>query len=165
MKDRYIFPIFNCKNDLVGVSGRDVSDSPSPKRPKWKHIGDKGQWRYPMQLNNKLLRSSREVIVVESIGDMLSLWEAGVRNVAVSFGLQISVALINYFLRIDARKIYLGFNNDDDKNSAGNKAAEKNRGRLLRYFDPEQIIISLPTKGDFGEMTREEIYNDIVSKI
>ena len=53
---------------------------------------------------------------------------------------------------------YLGFNNDDDKNSAGNKAAEKNRGRLLRYFDPEQIIISLPTKGDFGEMTREEIY-------
>ena len=46
---------------------------------------------------------------------MLSLWEAGVKNVAVAFGLQIGLGLINYFLRIDADKIYLAFNNDEDK--------------------------------------------------
>ena len=111
-----------------------------------------------MQVNNKLLREKREVIVVESIGDMLSLWECGIKNVAVAFGLQIGLGLLNYFLRIDARKIVLAFNNDEDGNSAGNEAAVKNFRRLSRHFDPTQIVIALPTKGDFGEMDTEEIF-------
>ena len=157
MKNRYVFPIFDYKENLVGVSGRDLVNDPNSKRPKWKHIGDKSQWKYPMQVNNKIIRQSKEVIVVESIGDMLSLWEAGVKNTAVAFGLQIGLGLISYFLRIDVEKIYLAFNNDSEKNSAGNQAAEKNLNRLTRYFDREQILITLPDKGDFGEMTPEEI--------
>lgn len=157
MKNRYVFPIFDYKKNLVGVSGRDLVNDPNSKRPKWKHIGDKSQWKYPMQVNNKIIRQSKEVIVVESIGDMLSLWETGVKNVAVAFGLQIGLGLINYFLRIDADKIYLAFNNDEDKNSAGNQAAEKNLNRLTRYFDRDQIRVALPSKGDFGDMTVEEI--------
>jgi hypothetical protein len=157
MKNRYVFPIFDYKENLVGVSGRDLVNDSSSKRPKWKHIGDKSQWKYPMQVNNKTLRDSKEVIVVESIGDMLSLWESGVKNTAVAFGLQIGLGLLNYFLRIDAQKITLAFNNDESQNSAGNEAAKKNLNRLSRYFDPSQIKISLPEKGDFGEMTPEEI--------
>lgn len=157
MKDRYIFPIFDYKGNLVGVSGRDLINDPESKRPKWKHIGDKSQWKYPMQVNNKLLRKTREVIVVESIGDMLALWDAGIKNVAVAFGLQIGIGLLNYFMRIDTQKIILSFNNDESKNSAGNEAAQKNFNRLTRYFDAEQIQVALPTKGDFGEMTKEEI--------
>tara|TARA_Y100000593_G_scaffold25968_1_gene51666 strand:+ start:27675 stop:28595 length:921 start_codon:yes stop_codon:yes gene_type:complete len=157
MKNRYVFPIYDYKNNLVGVSGRDLVNDPESKRPKWKHIGDKGQWKYPMQVNNKIIRKAKKIIVVESIGDMLSLWEAGIKNVAVSFGLQIGLGLINYFLRIDAQKIYLAFNNDDEKNSAGNQAAEKNLNRLTRYFDQEQIEIALPDEGDFGEMSVEQI--------
>ena len=155
MKNRYIFPIFDYKKNLVGVSGRDLVNDPDSKRPKWKHIGDKSQWKYPMQVNNKLLKDKREVIVVESIGDMLSLWEAGVKNVAVSFGLQIGLGLLNYFMRIDCQKIILAFNNDENK--AGNEAAEKNSNRLQRYFDKNQIIIALPSEGDFGEMSQEQI--------
>ena len=155
MKNRYIFPIFDYKKNLVGVSGRDLVNDPDSKRPKWKHIGDKSQWKYPMQVNNKLLKDKREVIVVESIGDMLSLWEAGVKNVAVSFGLQIGLGLLNYFMRIDCQKIILAFNNDENK--AGNEAAEKNLNRLQRYFDKNQIIIALPSEGDFGEMSQEQI--------
>lgn len=157
MKNRYVFPIFDYKENLVGVSGRDLVNDPDSKRPKWKHIGDKSHWKYPMQVNNKIIRQSKEVIVVESIGDMLSLWEAGVKNTAVAFGLQIGLGLISYFMRIDVEKIYLAFNNDSEKNSAGNQAAEKNLNRLARYFDREQILIALPDKGDFGEMTPEEI--------
>ena len=110
-----------------------------------------------MQVNNKIIRESKEVIVVESIGDMLSLWDAGIKNVAVAFGLQIGLVLVNYFLRIDAQKIYLAFNNDEGKNSAGNQAAQKNLNRLTRYFDYEQIRIALPDEGDFGEMSVEQI--------
>ena len=157
MKNRYVFPIYDYKKNLVGVSGRDLVNDPNSKRPKWKHIGDKSQWKYPMQVNNKIIRQSKEVIVVESIGDMLSLWEAGIKNVAVAFGLQIGLGLINYFLRIDVQKIYLAFNNDEGKNSAGNQAAQKNLNRLTRYFDYEQIRIALPDEGDFGEMSVEQI--------
>lgn len=159
MKERYVFPIFDSKKNLIGVSGRDLINNPDSKRPKWKHIGDKSQWRYPMQVNNKLLRQEKQVIIVESIGDMLSLWENGIKNVAVAFGLQIGLGLLNYLLRIDAQKIILAFNNDSANNNAGNEAAEKNLRRLMRYFDSDQIKISLPTKGDFGEMNPEEIQN------
>lgn len=157
MKNRYVFPIYDYKKNLVGVSGRDLINDPNSKRPKWKHIGDKSQWKYPMQVNNKIIRKSKEVVVVESIGDMLSLWDAGIKNVAVAFGLQIGLGLVNYFLRIDTQKIYLAFNNDEGKNSAGNQAAQKNLNRLTRYFDQEQIRIALPDEGDFGEMSVEQI--------
>lgn len=157
MKNRYVFPIFDYKRNLVGVSGRDLVNDSNSKRPKWKHIGDKGQWKYPMQVNNKIIRNNKSIIIVESIGDMLSLWEAGVKNVAVAFGLQIGLGLINYLLRIDVDNIYLAFNNDEDKNSAGNEAAQKNLNRLTRYFDRDQIQLALPSKGDFGDMNVEEI--------
>jgi hypothetical protein len=60
-------------------------------------------------------------------------------------------------LKLDPNKIYISFNNDQEKNNAGNDAAEKGKNKLLRYFDPRQIEIKLPNKKDFGEMSSEEI--------
>ena len=158
MKDRYVFPIFNDRGDLIGASGRDLINFEDGKRPKWKHVGDKSDWKYPCFLNYEEIREKKYVIVVESIGDMLALWDSGVKAIVVSFGLDISVALINTFLKLDLDKIYLSFNNDSENNNAGNDAAKKNQNKLLRYFDPPQITILFPTKKDFGEMTKEELF-------
>ena len=95
--------------------------------------------------------------MVESIGDMLSLWQAGVKNTLVTFGTSLSLAILNYSLKLDPRKIYISLNNDSNKNNAGNIAAEKTQARLSRYFDKSQLKIALPPKKDFGEMTKEEI--------
>jgi hypothetical protein len=157
MSDRYVFPIFNYKKELIGVSGRDMLNQKNSSRPKWKHIGNKSEWKYPMQINNKILQQTKEAFLVESIGDMLALWESGVKNVIVTFGLDVSVAVINYLLKIDIDKIYVSFNNDEENNSAGNVAAEKAKKKLLKYFDAPQVEIALPTKGDFGEMRPDEI--------
>ena len=54
-------------------------------------------------------------------------------------------------------KIIISFNNDEQNNSAGNLAAQKARKKLLKFFDPEQIKIQLPSKNDFGEMSKKEI--------
>jgi len=154
MKDRYIFPIYNYKKELVGVSGRSIVD----RNPKWKHIGVKSEWKYPLQINNKILRSEKQVILVESIGDMLALWDCGIKNTMVTFGLEVSVAVISYLLRIDIDHIFIAFNNDEQKSSAGNQAAEKACAKLARHFDPEQIHVAIPEGScDFGEMTKEEI--------
>ena len=153
MKNRYVFPIFDLNNQIIGFSGRDITNK---SKIKWKHIGEKKDWIYPLHIN-KAPFNEKEIFLVESIGDCLSMWDAGVTNTVVTFGLDISISILNFLLRSDFKKINISFNNDLEKNSAGNIAAKKSYNKLLRYFDKNQLNIKLPTKKDFGEMTKEEI--------
>jgi DNA primase len=154
MKNRYVFPIFDINNNIIGFSGRDITNL---SKIKWKHLGEKNDFLYPLFLNSKFIQDQKEIILVESIGDMLSLWQAGVKNIIVTFGTNLSLSILNYCLKIDIKKIYISLNNDSNKNNAGNIGAEKTYSRLKRYFDDKQLKISLPTKKDFGEMSKEEI--------
>jgi hypothetical protein len=154
MKSRYVFPIFDIKNNIIGFSGRDITNL---SKIKWKHLGEKNDFVYPLFLNSQAIETQKEVILVESIGDMLSLYQAGIKNVLVTFGTSLSLGILNYLLKIDIKKIYISLNNDSNKNNAGNIGAEKTYSRLKRYFDDKQLKISLPTKKDFGEMNKEEI--------
>ena len=154
MKNRYVFPIFNIKKEIVGFSGRDISNK---SKIKWKHIGEKSNWCYPTFLNLDSLKIEKQIYLVESIGDCLSLWEAGIKNTIVTFGLDINISILNLLLKIAPEKIFISFNNDTLKNNAGNIAAEKIYRKLLRYFDKKQLQIKLPYKKDFGEMNKEEI--------
>jgi hypothetical protein len=156
MMNRYVFPIFSERNELIGFTGRYIWKLHS-NTPKWKHIGPKTTWIFPL-INAQNILKKKEVILVESIGDMLSLYDKGVQNVLVTFGIKISPKLIEFLLKLDVHKIYIAFNNDKDNNLVGNKAANDAKIDLSSYFDPNQIQISLPaTKNDFGEMNFEEI--------
>jgi len=157
MKGRYVFPIFNSSKSIVGFSGRDLL--PSPTRPKWKHFGEKSKWKYPLHLNYQEIKQRKKVILVESIGDMLSLWNAGYKHSLITFGVDVSVELINVLLKIDPDKIFICLNNDANSSQAGNIAAEKISTKLKKYFDSSQIKIKLPTKNDFGVMDKNEINN------
>lgn len=160
MINRYVFPIFNGKNDIVGFSGRDLCNN-NTARAKWKNIGGVSQWVYPAFINKTTLQKSKNVILVESIGDMLSLFNAGIENVLVTFGVVIHPGIINFLLKIDTQCVIVALNNDkEDKNKnsqVGNLAADKMKLKLSQYFDPNQIEISLPDKKDFGNMSIEEI--------
>lgn len=156
MAKRYVFPIFNYDNELVGLAGRDLTKG-NEKRPKWKHYGGKSTWKYPLKNNFKLIRKLKEIILVESIGDMLALWEAGIKNSVVTFGLDVSTEVLNVLIKADPNKIYISFNDDSANNNAGNMAARKAEKKLKKFFDPDQVSIKFPTKGDFGEMTPKEI--------
>lgn len=156
MAGRYVFPIYNSREDIVGWAGRDIFDNSS--RPKWKLLGTKEEWVYPAFLNHKKLQRDKMAILVESIGDCLALYNAGIENVLVTFGIHLSSGILNYLLRLDLNCIVIAFNNDAvDGKSAGNNAADVVRGRLLRLFDPHQVEIALPDKKDFGAMLPEEI--------
>jgi hypothetical protein len=154
MKNRYVFPIFDIKNNIIGFSGRDITNL---SKIKWKHLGEKSDFVYPLFLNSEAIENQKEVILVESIGDMLSLYQAGIKNTLVTFGTSLSLGILNYLLKIDIKKIYISLNNDSNKNNAGNIGAEKTHSRLKRYFDDKQLKIALPSKKDFGEMNKEEI--------
>jgi DNA primase len=147
--------ITNRKAIIFGLKGYYLYDN--EKVPKWKHLGDKSQWIYPFQINFNIIKEQKKVILIESVGDMLSLWQAGVKNTMVIFGLDVSVAQLNALIKTDPDKMIISLNNDEDKNSAGNVAAEKLKRKLLKYFDKNQVAIHLPTANDFGEMSSEQI--------
>ena len=159
MYQRYVFPIFNKFQQVHGMAGRNMSLSSS--RSKWKHMGKKTSWVYPLYCIDdsgfnpvfSSIMSSGEVILVESIGDMLSLFERGIKNVLVSFGLDLSPNLMSSLMGLNPNKIILAFNNDLNKDvNSGKTACVKNFLKLLSYFKQEKIMICLPVKNDFGDM-------------
>lgn len=172
MYQRFVFPIFNKFQQIHGVAGRDMSQSKS--RPKWKHMGKKTSWVYPLYCIDQSgstpvfekIQELKEVILVESIGDMLSFFERGYKNVLVTFGLDVSSYLLSILMGLNINNIHLCFNNDfKSKVNAGQIAAVKNFLKLLNYFDTSQINIALPIKNDFGDMSNEDFKAWEVKKI
>lgn len=151
MYKRYVFPIFNARNKIQGFSGRDTTGK---SKIKWKHIGHRNEWAYPFKFNHGIIKEKRELILVESIGDMLALWQSGIKNTGVTFGTQVGGGLLKAIIRLDPRHIIIATNNDENK--AGQKAASKMRNTLESFFDPNQIQVSHPNKNDFGDQTPEE---------
>lgn len=150
MKNRFVFPIFNDKNNIIGLSGRDVTNK---GKIKWKHLGIKGLWIYPTFLNRELIKEKKEVILVESIGNCLSLWECGIKNVIVLFGTQMNLAILNLLIKFNINKIIIAL--DNDINQVGQNAAIKLQNRLKKYFDWYKIKIVLPPVKDFNVLLQE----------
>jgi len=151
MQNRYVFPIYNAYKKIVGFSGRDLSRG---SKLKWKHIGYRNEWAYPFYFNHKIIREKKQLILVESIGDMLSLWRSGIKETGVTFGTDIGKGMIKAIIRLDPSKIIIATNND--KNQAGQKAAIKIRNKLGEFFDDSQITHFFPEKNDFGEQNDNE---------
>ena len=156
MYRRMVFPIFNEHNQIIGFSGRKV-DSDNDY-PKWKHIGRRNNWVYPaFNANTGVdaeIKTKQEVILVESIGDALSLYEQGIKNVLVIFGLSVNNNIVNYLCGYSIRHICISTNNDE--NSGENRgfiAGIKSFIKLSRYFDLDVLTVKFPPKpyNDFGD--------------
>lgn len=165
MNQRYVFPIYNDEGKIHGWSGRDMTGK---KEAKWKHMGRKASWLYPLFMplyvkNTKgevvaeypvleeVVRS-KEVILVESIGDMLALWERGIRNAVCTFGLVVSSRLASFLMAFDVTVI-IALNNDyEGKVNRGKLAARDMFIDLCNYFDVSRLRIVLPDSNDFGEI-------------
>ncbi len=157
MFNRYTFPIFDNKDDIIGFAGRDVSNSSNELRPKWKLIGDKSEWVYPLKVNLKDLKEQKSIILVESIGDMLALRENNIKNTIVTFGLNISSKIVYSLIALNPEKIIIAFNDDSANNGAGNEAAKIAKNKLLDYFDVSQVLIRFPIGGnDFGDLNQTD---------
>ena len=155
---RFVFPIYNEHKQIHGFSGRDMNSSGD--RPKWKHVGRKTGWIYPLYANpeaERAINETQSVILVESIGDLLNLNEHGYKNVLVTFGLDVSTKLICATLSLNINKIILSLNNDKTSSeNRGLNASIKNYLKLLNYYNPEKILICLPTEKDFGDMSDDQ---------
>ena len=158
LSGRYIFPIRNENEQIIGFSGRLVYEN--SLAPKWKHLFRVKSAIFPNSLAERYIKESRTVILLESIGDYLSLANYDIWNSLVIFGLNINSKLISFLVKTDVNKIIISTNNDisKDNSQAGNKAAIKLKEKLCSYFNEDQVIIRLPEKAnDWGEAGEEEI--------
>lgn len=156
MYRRMVFPIYNEHGQIIGFSGRKVDEHTD--YPKWKHIGRRNNWVYPA-LNTQTgvdeeIESTKEVVLVESIGDAMALYEQGIKNVLVIFGLSVNNNIVNYLSGKSIDHIFIATNNDDNsEKNRGFIAALKSFIKLSNYFDLERLTVKPPPKpyNDFGD--------------
>lgn len=156
MYRRMVFPIYNEHGQIIGFSGRKVD--PDNDYPKWKHIGRRNNWVYPA-FNTRTnadeeIDSAKEVVLVESIGDAMALYEQGIKNVLVIFGLSVNNNIVNYLSGKSIDHIFIATNNDENsEKNRGFIAAIKSFIKLSNYFDLERLTVKFPPKpyNDFGE--------------
>jgi DNA primase len=157
MYDRYVFPIVNPDASLVGLSGRKMRES--SLAPKWKHLGPKTKFIYPVYFNKDIIQQSKEILLVESIGNMLALWECGVKNSLVNFGTSLSPKLLAAILSLNPNRILIGMDNDDkeDGSNPGQKGSAKIIQQLYNWFDKSQIAcIVTPLGYDWGDLLQKK---------
>ena len=158
MYQRVIFPIFRKDGRIHGFSGRKVTDD---DRPKWLHMGKSSGWLFPYYNIKKVQEAITEkesVHIVESVGDCLSLYDNGVKNVLVSFGLNISPTFISRLSSLPLKKVFVSFNNDQSSSvNRGFEGAIKSIFKLVESIDFDKVYFVPPQKNDFGEMSKEEI--------
>ena len=157
MYRRMVFPIYNEHKQIIGFSGRKIDDS-NEKVPKWKHIGRKKNWIYPAYIPaeetvDSIIRKAGEVVIVESIGDSMALFESGIKNNLVSFGLGCQSIMLSYLSSFPVKRIVIAGNNDLDGENHGYLGCVKTLLNLLPYFDFNCIEINLPPESynDFSD--------------
>jgi DNA primase len=136
---------------IIGFSARSIIN----REPRWKILGTKKHFVYPAWLNGKVIEEKREVILVEGIGCVLSLWEAGIKNSICLFGTNLSSKIIAFLIKKNPQRIILALNNEES--GVGLEAAKKIKKSLSFFFNEEKLEIRLPLGKDFNEMSNEEI--------
>ena len=142
MKGRYVLSIWNSQKQLIGLQGRSLNG----KLPKYKILGEKQKFCFPLHLNMKDIKQKSEIILVEGVGCAFSLMEAGIRNCMVLFGISLSNHQLSTILAINPKKIIVSTNSDN----AGQENADKLQRRLWKFFDKRQVEIKLPPLKDLN---------------
>lgn len=118
-RGRIIFPIFNDSGKVVAFGGRTIFNAEpkylnSPDTP----IYSKGKLLYGLNFCKEYIRENGEVILVEGYTDFVSLYQAGIKNIAASLGTSLTSNQIVQAKRF-ASRIIVSY----DADAAGEKAA------------------------------------------
>ncbi len=151
-RGRAMFPIRDFMGRVIGFGARDMSSE--PKTAKYINspqslIYDKSQVLYGLFEAKNAMRNSREAILVEGYADVITLHQAGFKNVVASSGTALTEQQVKLLSRY-AKKVNLLY--DSDK--AGQAATEKALHLLLKE-GLEISIIKLPDKEDPDSLIRD----------
>jgi DNA primase len=160
-RNRIIFPIFNLSGKVVGFGGRvlDEKDEPkylnSPETP----IYQKGKILYGLNFSKDEIRKKGNAVLVEGYVDLLSLYQAGIKNVVASSGTAFTPDQARLLSRY-AEKIYLLFDADMAGQSATFRSVD-----LLFSEGVEVFVVSLPKGEDPDSFVKKFGAEEVAKKI
>lgn len=144
-RGRLMFPIFDTRGNVVGFSGRVIVGDEksakyvnSPETP----VFSKGSVLFGYFQTKDFIREKNEVILVEGEFDMLSLFQAGFKNVVASKGTALTENQVKLLGR-SAETVVLCFDSD----FAGDKAAR----RGIEMLDGAGMLVRVIRLGSFGD--------------
>ncbi len=148
-RHRLMIPIYNLSEKPIAFGGRTLKkDEPakyinSPETPLYQ----KGYVLFGLSNSKDYIRKAEYAYVVEGYFDLISLWQAGIRNVVASSGTAFTLQQARLLGRF-AEKVFLFF----DADSAGEKAALRSVD-VLYDAGLEVKIISSPKGEDPDSLT------------
>lgn len=127
-RHRLMFTIMNPLGEPIGFGGRVLDDA----QPKYLNSPEtllfhKGKALYGIHATSKFIRSQDQAIVVEGYMDLISMYQAGIRNVVAPLGTALTLEQAQYLVRI-TRNVVVLFDGDE----AGQAAAERSLPILLQ---------------------------------
>lgn len=162
-RGRVIFPLSDHRGNIVGFAGRIL---PWVKQDKAKYINSpdteayhKSKILYGLDITKSEIRDKKYAVVVEGELDMISSYQAGVRNVVAIKGSALTedqIRLLGRFLpaQAGAKKIVLCLDSDFAGDEAAKRGAilasnmdfEVKVAHLEGYKDPDEIAKKDPEK-------------------
>lgn len=148
-RGRLMFPIFDSRGNVLGFSGRTIAgDEKGAKYINSPETGvfSKGSVLFGYFQTKDAIRDKNEAILVEGEFDMLSLYQAGFKNVVASKGTALTEAQVKILAR-SGEGVILCFDSD----LAGDKAARRGiemleasgliikTVKLQKYKDPDEF--------------------------
>ena len=158
-RDRLMFPILSPIGKVLGFGGRILPDTQtgSEDYTPAKYVNSpetevyhKSRVLYGMKQAKRAIRTEREAVVVEGYADVVSLWDAGVRNVVAASGTALTPQQIDLLKKLDVQRVVLLF----DADAAGQGAARKGIDVALEA-GLAPYAVSLPDGADPDSFVRQ----------
>ena len=145
-RGRIIFPIFSETGTILAFGGRTIYDDAasaasaakgakylnSPDTPIYK----KGHHLFGFHLSKNFMKEEKAGILVEGYLDMISLYQAGIRNVAASLGTALTEKQVHLLNRFCAA-IYIFY----DRDAAGETATIRNIEKMFEQNVNPRIVV------------------------
>jgi DNA primase len=160
-RNRIVFPIFSLSGKVVGFGGRVLNEKDEPKylNSPESPIYQKGKILYGLNFSKDEIRKNASAVLVEGYVDLLSLYQAGIRNVVASSGTAFTADQARLLSRY-VEKVYLLFDADTAGQSATFRSVD-----LLFSEGVEVFVVSLPKGEDPDSFVRKFGVEEVAKRI
>jgi DNA primase len=140
---RLMIPIFNLSGKVIAFGGRTLKKGEAAKYINSPEtiLYNKSNVLYGLNFSRQFIREGNEVIIVEGYFDLISLFQAGLKNVVASSGTAFTATQARLLARF-AETAYLFF----DADSAGRTAALRSVDAL--YDAGMEVMVMVSTEGE-----------------
>jgi DNA primase len=160
-RNRLMIPIRSISGKVIGFGGRAMSPDDTAKyiNSPETEVYKKGRVLYGLDVSRNDIRSSNVAVVVEGYFDLISLYQAGTKNVVAVSGTGFTAEQASLLARFSEQAVLLY-----DSDSAGIKAAFRACG-VLYGAGVEPRLVRLPRGYDPDSYLREKGRDNLISLI